>query len=195
MLLATALLIAIVALMQTQPSPAPADAHDEGHHAHANFAVYVNGEQFNFTREKYMSTIDAPSNPYFHLHDLDGGALHQHYENLTIGYFFKTIGMEFNSSCLTLDNGTAYCTNPTSSLRMFVQPTGRQWMGNAQFGNYVFSDLDRILIVYGNDTSEAITAMRSSVPDNACIYSEKCPERGSPPNESASCASGSSYCG
>ncbi|MCM2325601.1 MAG: hypothetical protein NDI94_04005 [Candidatus Woesearchaeota archaeon] len=52
---------------------------------------------------------------------------------------------------------------------------------NEQLGNYEFEDLDKILITYGADTD--VSAQISSITDDACLYSEKCPERGSPPTE------------
>ncbi len=165
------------------------------YHAHANFAVYLNGTQFNFSQEKFMSSGQAPSNPYFHLHDMDGGVLHQHFPNLTLGYFFKTIKMEFASACFKTDSNASFCNDGGSRLRMYVQRANGTMMPNPQFENYVFEDLDRILIIYGNDSQALADTVFAKVPDNACIYSNKCPERGLPPNETSSCTSDSDYCG
>jgi hypothetical protein len=49
------------------------------------------------------------------------------------------------------------------------------------FGDYEFTDLDRILITYGD--MAGVADQISSVSDLACMYSEKCPERGTPPTE------------
>ena len=44
-------------------------------------------------------------------------------------------------------------------------------------------DLDRILVAYGNENEKTLQTEITSVSDKACIYSLKCPERGTPPAE------------
>ena len=59
-------------------------------------------------------------------------------ETLTLGYFFKVWGKNFNSSCIF-----EYCNGQNGNLAMTVngQP-------NAEFGNYLMHDKDEILIEY-----------------------------------------------
>jgi hypothetical protein len=95
-----------------------------------------------------------------------------------MGDFFTSLGIEFNKDCFILDTGERYCSEGDKKLQFFVN--GAE---NNQFDNYEFSDLDRLLITYGDTSSEVIQKQISSVTDQACLYSEKCPERGKPPTE------------
>lgn len=161
-------------------------------HKHADFKVYLNGQAVNFAQEKYMSEkpdTDGQSkghylSPFFHLHDMDGDILHQHISGMKIGQFFETLGMQFNSDCFVMDDGTKYCNDGKKTLKMYVN--GQK---NNDMENYEFNDLDRILITYGNDSEEEIQKQLDSVTDKACIQSEKCPERGKPEDESSCTAS------
>jgi hypothetical protein len=143
-------------------------------HEHADFAVYLNGERFNFTQEKYMSDENHTFGESTHVHDMRGNVIHKHVAGATIGDFFSSLDMTFNSTAFATDDGTEY-----GSVRMFVN--GKE---NNMFEKYEFRDLDRILIAAGNYGSKEIQAM--AVTDEACIESGKCPERGSPSDESCS---------
>lgn len=147
-------------------------------HEHADFAVYLDGEQLDFTPAKYQSSKDNPLDPDAHLHDGNGDVTHKHRKGITLGYFFNTLGMKFDNQCFVTDDGREYCNTADKKLKMYVN--GKE---NIVFGNYEFSDLDRILISYGSEDETGIKAQINSVTDTACMYSEKCPERGKPPTE------------
>lgn len=145
-------------------------------HEHADFAVYLEGKKFDFTSAKYQSSDTNPLDPNAHLHDGNGDVAHKHRKGITLGYFFSTLGMKFDSQCFATDSGKQYCNTDGKTLKMYVN--GKP---NTQFGNYEFTDLDKILITYGNETG--VADQLTSVSDDACLYSEKCPERGTPPTE------------
>ena len=164
----------------------------EAVHKHADFAVYLDGKEYDFSKGRFMSDEEHSNNDSMHLHDGRASIIHQHESGITLGEFFSSLGMEFTSECFILDDSTRYCNGSWpdvphygKTIKMFVngQP-------NREFGNYEFSDLDRILITFGSENAEEIQAQIESVPDEACIASAKCPERGSPTRES-SCTSGS----
>lgn len=142
-------------------------------HEHADFAVYVEGNRINFSRPDYMSDNGELSEK-IHLHDMDGNVMHKHAEGATLGMFFESIGIVFNETCF---NG--HCTNDSSRLIMYVNG-----MPSYEYGMYEFSDLDRILIIFGNMTGN-ITAHMDAVTSDSCIYSGKCPERGDAPDENS----------
>lgn len=142
-------------------------------HAHADFKVYLNGDAYNFSQERYMEKLEA-----IHIHDMNGEMIHMHERGAELGDFFSSMGMSFNSSCFVLDDGTEYCSGGDKTLRMYVN--GKP---NNEYGKYQIHDLDRILITYGSESEDAISQQMASVSDTACIFSEKCPERGSPPPE------------
>lgn len=145
-------------------------------HEHADFAVYLDGKKFDFTPAKYQSSKENPLDPDAHLHDGNGDVTHKHREGITLGYFFKTIGMKFDNQCFATDDGRQYCNSADKKLTMYVN--GKE---NPALGSYEFTDLDRILITYGRNTD--ITTQIDSISGDACLYSEKCPERGKPPTE------------
>ena len=145
-------------------------------HEHADFAVYLEGQKFNFTKAKYQSSETNPLDPEAHLHDGNGEVTHKHRKGVTLGYFFESIGMKFDSQCFVTDEDKEYCNTDSKKLKMYVN--GKI---NEQFGSYEFTDLDKILITYGNETG--VADQITSISDNACLYSEKCPERGKPPTE------------
>lgn len=145
-------------------------------HEHADFAVYLNGEKFDFTKAKYQSSDTNPLDPDAHLHDGNGDVTHKHRKGITLGYFFDTLNMKFDNQCFATDDDKQYCSTADKKLRMFVN--GKE---NTAFGNYEFTDLDRILITYGDETG--VADQITSISDDACLYSEKCPERGKAPTE------------
>ncbi len=149
-------------------------------HYHADFKVYLNGIAYDFAQEKYMSEEEGALSPFTHLHDMNGEIIHKHMSGITLGDFFESIGMSLTETCFTVDDGTAYCDDETKTLQFYVN--GEL---NTKFDQYELQDLDRILISYGDETEAELQIQLSSVTDEACIYSETCPERGSPPDESS----------
>ena len=147
-------------------------------HEHADFAVYLNGKKFDFTQSKYQSSETKQLDPEAHLHDGNGTVTHKHRQGVTLGHFFKSIGMDFTNECFALDSKESFCNSDDKKLKFYVngQP-------NIEFGKYEFADLDRVLISYGNENEAMIAVQQSSIADDACLYSEKCPERGKPPTE------------
>lgn len=149
-------------------------------HYHADFKVYIHGQVLDFAQDRFMSTEEHALSNFTHLHDGDGEMIHKHMSGITLGDFFKSLGMEFTEDCLALDTGKRYCSEAENTLKMWVNGKA-----NEEFGYYEFKDLDQILISYGNETEAELNIQRASVGDRACIYSELCPERGEPPEESS----------
>jgi|GEM_PF-167791 len=146
-------------------------------HEHADLKVYINGKSLDLTQVKYQSTEEKELDPDTHLHDGNGDVVHKHRKGVTLGYFFKTLKIDFSKDCLVMDTGEKYCNNANNELKFMIN--GKP---NNAFGNYEFSDLDRILVSYG-PKDEGVSKQIESVTDTACMYSEKCPERGKPPTE------------
>lgn len=160
------------------------DSKNLDYHTHADFKVYIDNVQVDFAQEKYMTSENKILHIHVHMHDLDGGIIHHHKENVTMKIFFESMKVNFANNCFILDTEASYCNENNKTLKMFVN--GIQ---NREMENYVFNDLDRILITYGNENEATIQQQINSVGDVACIQSEKCPERGKPSDES-SCTSG-----
>lgn len=141
------------------------------YHAHADFKVFLDGEEFSLNK----SSFDV-ANRYIHLHlrNPDGDkVIHMEgMENITLKIFFGSLGITFNASCFILDTDESFCNTLDKRIRFFVN--GKE---NFQFDFYEPRNLDRILIVYGNETDEEIMQKVENVTDYACIYSNRCPER------------------
>jgi len=168
------LVVAAFVVYINQPRDYPAEIY----HNHADFAVYLNGTMHNFSQEKYMSSENVSLSHDVHMHSMDGGIVHMHAAGTKMKDFFQSIGMNFTSDCFVLDDGQSFCSNAKNKLLFYVN--GRQ---NYDYGQYEPKDLDRLLISYGDGD---VQAQLESVSDTACIYSLKCPERGTPPDESCS---------
>ena len=146
-------------------------------HEHADFAVYLNGEKLDFAQDKYMSDSEKALSNFMHLHDMDGEIIHKHISDADVGFFFFTLDMKFNSTCFVTDDGTAYCEDGSNELKMFVNGVEEPLKNE-----YVFKDIDQILITYGSGET-IIKDQIQSVTDRACIQSGLCPERGDPAAE------------
>ena len=169
-------------------------------HLHADFAVWIDGKQLDFSGPEFMSAppaeaaslpfVDAafahgdeedghvvPGREYLHLHNGNGHVIHVHKPGLTIGDFFDSLSMPMTDACLTVNPQRSYCIEDGKRWRMFVN--GEE----AVFGpNYVLKDLDKILLTWGSDDA-AIAEQLKKLTDDACLYSQTCPWRGTPPAE------------
>lgn len=148
-------------------------------HAHANFAVVVNGKAFDFSSDQFQSTEQKELNTTVHLHNKRGTLLHVHKENSTWQEFFQSLGMDLTKDCFIESKTTKYCSNDSQKLSLVLNGTKL-----TEWENMPVRDLDRLLIAYGTDSGQQLQDLYSKiVPDDACIYSETCPERGKPTDE------------
>lgn len=153
-------------------------------HEHADIKVFINRKQFDLGLDKYQSTDEVQLHPDIHLHDGNGEMVHLHWSGITISDFFASLGMDLNSSQLSLDTGEVYVTGGNGVLTIWadeqvVDPV-----------TYLVEDLDRLLVSYGDPAD--VPTQWLAVKDEACIYSELCPERGEAPTESCVGGLGSS---
>ena len=141
-------------------------------HVHADWKIYVNGKvldnSFLEPLAMDMSKMDNKlTSSFIHLDkgapapEKTGDVLHMHATGVPLWLFFESIGMKFEKDCFTVDTGVKYCNNAEKSLKFYVN--GKE---NNEFGNYVFNDLDKILISYG-DKGEDVSNQLDSVSDNA----------------------------
>lgn len=142
-------------------SQPPAFVHD-----HADFAVFINGAQFDFSQENYMES-EAPNGTCVgetgaHLHGLNGFVAHKHAAGLTWGGFFSEIGFAMNETCLVTDENRAYCTNSTHSLKFFADGDRVDDLAPLEI-----KDLSKVLVSYGNDSDGQVAAQALSITDFA----------------------------
>ncbi len=111
--------------------------------------------------------------------------VHLHWSGVTVHDFFESLGMNLTDQCLTLDTGEEYCSDETNTLKLYANNERVE-----SITSYLWEDLDRVLITYGSGSE--VADQLPLVGDEACIYSEICPERGTPPTESCVGGLGSS---
>jgi len=124
-------------------------------HHHSTFLIFINGEFRRFDDERFFET-----SPLVHIHDYSFAEIHTHATNITFGFLFKTINIDFNNSCLVFDNSEYYCNNETHSLKFYVE--GKP---NDDFGNHLTADWDHYLITYGDESEEEIQSQIERIPD------------------------------
>lgn len=144
------------------------------YHVHSDFAVYLDGQKFNFAEEKYMTSTDACAAAYhshpLHMHDMNGNVAHVHEEGKTWHDFFATINFELTDTSFKTAEGKEYKNMGDKKLRFFVN---KQEIPSLK--DYQFQDLDQVLITYGDSSSQVIEEQLNSITKQACIFSKKCP--------------------
>lgn len=146
-------------------------------HEHIDLKVYLGSKQLDLSQAKYQSTDEDEKDPNVHVHDGNGDVVHKHREGVTLGMFFKSLDISFDQNCFVLDTGEKYCSDEQNQLRFLVNG-----IEDSRFADYELNDLDRVLINYG-PKDESLENKINSVTDLSCMYSEKCPEKGTPPTE------------
>ncbi len=131
-------------------------------HIHADIGIYLDGKEITpIPPQYYVKT------PYVHFEGGPGAGtvIHIHATNVPLNLLFKSMGMNFDSDCFYLDNGQKYCTSGDKTLKMFIKHENENWAQNYDYGNYIFNDLDKILISYDNENQENLEKQMSSVTD------------------------------
>lgn len=195
LLLGMAVLLLVACEHQYAQNPDP-------NHTHADFAVWIEGEQIDFSGNEYMSGLstdesthdeaDERHHEYLHLHDNNGHVIHSHKPGQTLGEFFESLGFVFSKDGLNLcaevpgkEGRRRVCEDEAMHRNwiMIVNGVQKPFFDTA----YAFSDMDKILIVLpktddGDEHPEA-WGYWEKMTDDACLYSKTCPWRGDPPTE------------
>lgn len=159
-------------------APKPEISSEGTYHAHADIRVVLEGKPIDFSQAKYQSKEGAELNEFIHFHDGVGSIFHVHKKGMLLKDLFSSLGMTFTKDCLITDTKQSYCTAGDKTLKLYVNNKV-----SSLYEMYEPQDLDRILVSYGTETDTAFVSQLESVTNDACIYSEKCPERGTPPTE------------
>lgn len=164
-------------------------------HEHADFAIFIRGQRLDFSNDRFISTEDKELSENVHIHNPRHTLVHIHRESTTWDEFFRSLGFELNdpsllavtpeSSYLKMPDGTLYSASATETFKFYVN--GVKVDGIA---SYNISDLDRVLVSFGDETEEEVLAQLDEVSDESCIPSGRCVERGDPDEEPCSVTSG-----
>ena len=115
-------------------------------HEHAAFAIKINGKQIDFSQPKYQL-----QSRLIHVEGGDGTTLHRHATGVPFAEFIKSVNMNIENGCFTLDDGKQYCNNDINKLRFFINGNETE-----SINNYVINHNDRILVIYGNENADQI---------------------------------------
>lgn len=139
-------------------------------HYHANFAVYINGQQEQFKDMKYYEETAATScsiHPIAspldraHMHDNVSSVVHVEDHLVTWGNFFQNLNWGIGDNYLkTADQ--FYIASDQSQLTFMLN--GKRVDSIA---NTIISDQDKLLVSYGSDTSQVIQKQYDKIQNNA----------------------------
>jgi hypothetical protein len=166
------IIVAVVAILAISGSRFSSELNKFGTvgsaHEHAAFIINVNGTPIDFSQPQYqlMSRL-------IHVEGGDGFTLHRHTDRVPFGEFLRSENMNLEDSCLSISEGTSdqqgqqqgqqleYCTNGTEELRAFVN--GEELEPPSSLVDYILRDDDRILLIYGNQTTDQLTEALSEL--------------------------------
>ena len=142
-------------------------------HIHTDWKIYINGKPLGFSDKSHMERMrsNQPVSSFIHVDsgapapEKTGDILHMHATGIPLWVFFKSIGTDLNKDCITLENKEKFCNEGNKKLKFYVN--GNQ---NNEFENYVFNDLDKILIWYGDESEEELKNQLASITDFAKIH-------------------------
>ncbi len=137
-------------------------------HIHADFALFLDGNQLTPLPQQYFV-----ASPYVHVETGPGAGtvIHMHATNVPLKMFFNSLGMKFTSNCFEVED--KYCNDVVNTLKMFVKHANDTWKQNYEYEKYVFQDLDKILITYGDETDEETQLQQGNVTDFSKDNSDK----------------------
>ncbi len=131
---------------------------DHHTHYHANFALYVNGQQdkfdnFTFYEEVQSCSSDDKNNPKTraHMHNQVNDVVHVHDDNATWGHFFANLGYGLLDDAVQTNKGIF--TNGVDGKALTFILNGK---AVESIANRVIQSEDTLLIDYGDnaDTQE-----------------------------------------
>lgn len=142
-------------------------------HIHADWKIYINGKPLELSDKSHMERMrnNMPVSSFIHVDsgapapEKTGDVIHMHATGVPLWIFFKSIGIDFNKDCITLENNQKFCNDGNKNLKFFIN--GKE---NNEFENYAFNDLDKILISYGDESEEEIKNQFYSITDFAKLH-------------------------
>lgn len=194
--LAVIALAVVLVLNLNADGGTPAPAATAGRvpiHEHADFLVFIRGEQFDFNQPQFVSHADGKElSDHVHIHDPHYTVVHSHLSGTTWDEFFTSLGFTLTDpsfpgidtarTCMTLPDGTKLCDTATETWKFIANGVPVDGLSNVDI-----SDLSRVVFSYGPETIDDVLANQwTKVSDEACILSELCLARidpNAPPEE------------
>ncbi len=125
-------------------------------HIHADWKIYINEKQFDWTpfadlHAKQMAGDSSITNTsaFIHIHpaktpEKGGDVLHMHAKKVPLWLFFRSLGITLSQDSLTTADGRILKNENGNTLKFYLN--GKKV---DELGDYIFQDLDKLLISYG----------------------------------------------
>jgi len=170
-------------------------------HEHADFALFLNGERFDFSLDEFMSITPCTAKANFlipvaqahgleldeaiDLHDRDGNTVHVHQPGVAWHDFFESLKMGFENNLFVDAEGVQYKSDDAHEFRFIVNGERVDTLADREIRN-----LDQVLISYGSkdEDPDILQIQYAQVTNNACLFSGACSHRGVAPVESCGAA-------
>jgi hypothetical protein len=142
-------------------------------HYHANFAVFIDGQQVSFKDAKYYQEVKLctlnGSTPQarVHMHDETPGVIHVHDAAVTWGAFFQNLGWNIGPDFL-YDGASLHVANETDKLNIVLD--GENLTGLSDISNQTINDKDRLLVSFGSADQTALDGEYKVVPNDAAKF-------------------------
>jgi hypothetical protein len=142
---------------------------DTAVHYHANFSLYINGQEDAFESFTFYEEIaacdthelDNPK-PRVHLHDQNAHLVHVHAHAVTWGAFFDNLGYTLGDNLVKTDNGTYISGDDGNKLTFLLNGKPVDHLANA-----VIKSEDVLLINYGKDSDVTLKQRYDGIPRTA----------------------------
>lgn len=140
-------------------------------HYHANFAVYINGQQEKFDSPTFYEEVASCSithaNPKAeaHMHDNISHVVHVHSDSATWGLFFQNIDYSVSRSSILTDDGLFVGGVDENKLTFVLNGKEVPSIAGRVIGNE-----DVLLIDYGTSTQQELDDRYETIVKDANIY-------------------------
>lgn len=145
---------------------------DTSVHYHANFELYVNGQQDQLNGPGYYQEVTACNahdhgsvKSRTHMHDNVNHTVHVHDHSVTWGNFFANLGYTLGDTVVVTEKGT-YVDGQDGNKLSFIlndQPVTR-------VSNTIIKSEDVLLINYGKDDAKTLQTRYEAIPKDAKTY-------------------------
>jgi len=146
-------------------------------HYHANFSLYINGNQETFANPVYYAevaacTVNGPVEPAerAHMHDNINSVIHVHDQGVTWGQFFENLGWYVGPDFVQTRDGTMYKADAVNKLHVILN--GDDITGMNAITDQVIGDRDRLLVSFGDISDAQLQTEFKAVPSTAKHYDE-----------------------
>ena len=142
-----------VFLFSTMTQTAPGGPENAGAlgsaHTHTAIVVNIFGDEFDFSAPAYQI-----KSSWIHFEGRDGSTIHKHATGVTLQFLFDSLLLGVDDQCFVFQDGRSFCTGDEYDLKFFIN--GEQV---SDIRDYEVREGDRILTLYGSQTSEEIQAI------------------------------------